>query len=305
MPTINDIHQDAILTNISLRYKNVGYVADAILPRVPVKKSSDKYYIYDKQSFNIDESRRAARSKYNRIDWSVSTDTYSCDEHGLEQAIDDKEKRNADKPLNLEIDTAEIVTDKIMLNREKRVADLVFSASTITENTTLSGTDQWSDAVNSDPIGDIDTGIDTVIQNCGKKPNLIVINRDVFIQLKEHPAILDKIKYSQKGIITPELLAAVFNVEQLLVADTLYNSAAEGQTVSLSRVWGKKCLIAYREMRPSIKKISLGYTFESLSRRTEKYRERSINSDVIRVREEVDEKIVATACAYLIVDAVA
>jgi hypothetical protein len=116
---------------------------------------------------------------------------------------------------------------------------------------------------------------------------------------------LERIKYSQKGVVTADLLASIFEVDRVIVAESLYNTAKKGQTVSLSRVWGKDCLLAFVSPRPGLKQVSLGFIMQQRAFQTEKYREEKIKSDVIRVSHIVDEKLVAAACGYLIKSAVA
>jgi len=305
MPDKRDLHIDAVLTGISIAFKNPGFVADVVFPLVPVKHESDKYYIYGKERFDIPSALRAPKSAYKRVDWSVSTGTYSCEEYGLEEPIDDRERDNADEPLNLDIDTTEFLTDMLLLNREKRVADKLSDTTVLTQNVTLSGTSQWSDYTNSDPIGNVETGKNTINSNAGLNPNLMVMSREVFIKLRHHPQILERVKYSERGVLTIELLQAVFEIDKIVIAESLYNTAKKGQTASLSRVWGKHCILAFVTPRPGIKQVSLGYAFQARAFQTEKYRDDKIKSDVIRVSHIVDERVVSATCGYLIKNAVA
>lgn len=45
MPTVNDVHLDSAMTQISIAYKNGAYIASQIFPVVPVAKKSDKYFV--------------------------------------------------------------------------------------------------------------------------------------------------------------------------------------------------------------------------------------------------------------------
>lgn len=305
MPTINDIHVDAVLTQFSVDYQNSGFVADVVMPRVTVAKESGIYFIYDKAKFNLPESRRSIRSQYHRIDWSVTQGTYQCHEYALEQAIDDRERVQADEPLDTDRDTTQLVTDLVELGREKRVADQLTSASILTQYTALTGSDQWSNETGSDPVGDIITGRNTINDAIGIDPNVLVLGRAVFNRLKEHPQIIERIKYSQLGVVTAELLAAVFEVDKVVIASSLYNTAQEGQDVSLSKVWGKNAVLAYVAPSIGIKIMTLGISLESRPRQTEKYREEKIKSDVVRVSEVMDELVVTASAGYLIQTAVA
>jgi len=302
MPELENVHTDAILTNISIMYRNAAYVGTQLLPVVPVKKRSDIYYIYDSKAdrFRIPKTLRAPKTESKTVDWKVTEDTYSCDEHALNDLIDDIERDNADKPLNLEVDTVEFLTDIIQLSQEMRIKTAVeagLSANTVDV--------LWSTPGTSNPIADIETGKAAVHAVIFKDPNVLLLGRAVYDALKHHPDILDRIKYVQKGVVTPELMAAVFEVDKVIVGNAGYNTAKEGKAASYSYLWGKNAILAYVEPRPGIKKFSLGYTFQSQKFQTRRARIEVKHSDWFEVGEIEIEKIVAAACGYRISPAVA
>ena len=49
------------------------------------------------------------------------------------------------------------------------------------------------------------------------KPNYIILSPDVFYVLKNHDAIMDRIKYTQKGIITLDWIASLFEVDNVYI----------------------------------------------------------------------------------------
>jgi hypothetical protein len=302
MPLITSVKFDQLLTNISLQFAAApeGYVADMVLPPVPVVKESAAYWVYDKSRLDAPDSKRAPRSDYNRIDWNVTTDTYLAEQYGLEGEIDDEERKNAAAPLDLDVDTTEIVTDMVLNNREKRVADLVLSTAVVTQNTTLAGANQWSDPA-SDPLGDVKTGRTTIYTGApGYTPNTFLIGYLVFESLKLHPDIKEIVKYTERAIITRQILAAVFEVDEVIIGKVMRRSSKEGVADAFTDVWGKDALLFYKETRPSLKRASFGYQMRQNDLRVFRYREDKRDTDVIRVSEKQDEKIVSAPLAYLI-----
>jgi hypothetical protein len=307
MPLITAVKFDQLLTNISLQFQAApdGYLADQILPSVPVVKESAAYWIYDKSRMDTPDSKRAPRSDYARIDWNVTTDTYLAEQYGLEGEIDDEERTNAASPLDLDVDTTEIVTDMVLNNREKRVADLVLATATVTQNVTLAGITQWSDAT-SDPLGAVKTGRTTIYTGApGYTPNTFLMGYLVFEGLKLHPDIKEIVKYTERAIITKQILAAVFEVDEVLVGKVIRRTSMEGQADTFGDVWGKDALLFYREMRPTLKRASFGYQMRQKDLRVFRYREDKRDTDVIRVSEKQDEKIISAALGYLFKAAVA
>ncbi len=302
MPELSNVHTDKILTNISVQYRNAALVGTQLMPIVPVKKESDKYYIYDSKAarFRIPQTLRAPKTDSKTVDWKVTTGTYSCEEYALNDLIDDREKANADKPLNLEVDTVEFLTDILQLALEMRIKTLL--AANLSANTVDV---LWSIPGTSNPIDDIETGKAAIHAVIFKDPNVLLLGKAVFDILKHHPDILDRIKYVQKGVVTAELMAAVFGVDRVIVGAAGYNTAKEGKNASYSYLWGKNAILAYVEPRPGVKKFSLGYVFQSRKFQTRRARLETRHSDWFEVSDLEDEKMVCTSAGYRIFPAVA
>lgn len=305
MPNMENIHIDVMLGNISIAYKNEGFVAEQIFPIVPVKKDSDKYGVYGKENFRIDESLVADKTPTKEIGWNITQESYQTQDYGYHALISNKEKLNADKPINLRIDTTEMITEKIKLGREKRVLDIIFDNTKITQTSALTTTNKWSDYDDSDPGANFITAKNAIKLATGKNPNVAVLTEDVYNTLVEHPYFIEKIKYSMKGIVTADLMAQVWGLKKVLVSGTLYESATEGQTSSLARTNTKKALFCYVNPKPGLKTLTLGYTLQSKKPVVTGWHDRSRRSDVIEVIETTDEKLVAAACGYLFTTVIA
>ena len=297
-PTKSNVHQDSVLSGISVMYQNDEYIADRVLPVVPVKKESDLYYIYTR-NWRIPEAKRASGAEAAEIEWNVSTDSYACMEYALKGFVADRDKDNADKPLNLEIDETENVTGLIQLIREKRVADIVFGSGNYSNTSALTAGNQWSDYAGSDPIGDVRTARATVHAASGKTPNTMIVGKQVHDKLLDHPDVLERIKYTQRGLVTTDILATLFEVDNYVVGSALYDSSNDGGTESLGYLWGKYVSLIYAESSPGLRKVSYGYQFESRGFRTKKWREEARDGVFIESGEIRDEHIVSEDCGYL------
>lgn len=306
MPLISQVKIDQMLTNISVQFKNPGYIAEDVAPIIPVKLETSKFFTYDKTRFDAPPAKRSEQAQYGRVNWAVSTDTYACEEYGLELLIDDRERANAIEPLNLDIDTTEIITDMILNDREKRVKDVLMTSGSYTHSNTanLSGlTSAWDQYGTSDPITDVAvTGRETIRANCAMYPNVLILGAKVFSVLKQHPLIIDRLKYNAPGGIglgTLNALSALFEVDKILVGMPLTRTSNENQTDTLGDVWGNNALLAWINPRPAIKQPSLAYMFQARPRQVFKYRDDSRASDVVRCSEITDEKLISDSCGYL------
>lgn len=272
MPTRQQIHIDRALTNVSVAYmqEESVFVADKVFPQIPVQKQSDTYFIYNKGDFFRDEAQmRAKGTESAGGDYDIETaDPYFCKKYSYHQDVTEEDRVNADSPLQPNVDATEHVSHKLLLKREILWASNFFkagvwgtditgkAASPSGETETL----QW-DQAGSDPIKDITTAAIKMVEETGKRPNVLVLSPHAFNALKLHEDILDKIKYTQKGIVTLDLLAMLFEVEKVYVTWAIQNTAGKGQDANMSFVMGKNALLCYSESRPGIKKASAGYIF--------------------------------------------
>jgi len=307
MPLVQqDVVIDPALSNVSVKFSNDTFIADLVFPTIRVSKQTGKYYVYDKANLRIDNTVRAAGSGANEVDFGLSTASFACDDHALKGFVADEIQDQAEAALNPLVDETEMITEKLLLDREQNLATLITSSSNITQYTALSGTSQWSDYSNSDPIGDIRTARTTIHAASFKKPNTIILGKQVFDMLCDHPAIVERVKYSALGVITAELLARVFQVEKVLIGEAGKNTAVEGQTDSLSYVWAKNAIVCYIAPKVGLKTLTLGLTFTYLARVVKRWRDEDREGTYVRVgSDNYIQKIVAASTAYLIQTAIA
>lgn len=307
-----EVHVDQVLTQISVGYPNEGLVGEQLFPPVPVKKQSDKYYVFGREGWLPEDDVRAPGAIAREIlGASVSTKTYFCVEHALQIAVTDEERKNADSPLAPDRDGTEIVTSKIMLGRERAIQTLATTAGNYAaaNTVTLSGTSQWNDYTNSDPIGNLRTGKRAVHAKIFREPNTLVIPYPVMSILEDHPDFLERVKYSERAIFSPELLGAVLGFGKIVVPGVGINTAALGQAETLAYLWGNDVVMAYVPARPGMKIPAYGYEFVWEGQVVDRWRENPRKSDIIRVSRSYDHKMTAIDASedqiagYLILDA--
>lgn len=222
-----------ILTKFATGYKPVQGIARLVAPIVKSLTESGTLYSFGKEGFMIYDSERALRAATKKIDFHLSKDTYRCVEHALESSLDYKEieiaeRYGAQKLLSLQKRAVLLTQRALEVELEKAVADILFSATYYAtgNKVTLTGGDKFSDTANSDPVGVVDTGMAAARADMGVEPNTGVIGYTAWQTLKDHPQIVDRIKYSMKAVLTPELVAEVLGLEKLYVGKSVYSSDA-------------------------------------------------------------------------------
>ena len=71
---------------------------------------------------------------------------YILIDHALKEFVTDEEVENADKPIIPKNDAVTNLMDRMWVIKEKALSTLMGNTSIITQNVTLSGTDQWNDS---------------------------------------------------------------------------------------------------------------------------------------------------------------
>ena len=270
-PNINSVHVDAILTNISVAYlqNQDNFIADKVFPVVPVDKKSDKYFTYTKNDWFRDEAqRRADGTESAGSGYNLSTGTYSADVWAFHKDVGDQTVANADAPLNPLREATEFVTRRLLLRKEIQFVSDFFTTGVWADDVTgvagapSSGeTKQWSDYSSSDPINDIEAGKSEILSSTGMEANTLVLGYEVFRQLKNHPDLVDRIKYTSSQTITEDMLARMFDLDRVLVAKAVKATNNEGATDAYSFAYGKSALLCHTASAPGLLTPSAGYTF--------------------------------------------
>jgi hypothetical protein len=176
----------------------------------------------------------------------------------------------------------------------------------VTQNVTLSGTSQWSDYVNSDPLPAIQSYFDTIKLNGLVTPNTIVMGYQVWSKLKNHPKLINRIQYVTKQALALDDFAALVGVKNILIGDAVSNTAVEGQTDTLGFVWGKNFWLMYVTEAPAIDTVTAGYhlTLEN-GRYMDGWYDNDRKADYVRFNDYYDRKIVAPEAIYGVFAAIA
>lgn len=299
MPLKNQLHVDKLLSNISVKYRNSDYIHDMVFPALPVQKDTDLYRIFSR-NFRIPETARAAKAVAREHDFDVTTGSYKLQKHALKMPISDDEADNYDIG-SLRADATEELTDKIMMREEKRCADL-FTTTNWSLNVSLAAASAFTaNTTTSNPIMVYDTAATEIINNSGFRPNFGILPRDGYIGCKNHTSVLDRVKYTSSEM-TPKMLAALFDLPELLIPTAQYDTSAKGLTDVITNIWGDVSFVGYKAPRPSPLAPSCGYKFRKARNLVKRWRDEERESEMIEVNVQTDWKIVASLTGFLIKD---
>lgn len=233
------------LSAVAIKYRQKNFIADQIMPRVMVD-AQEFIYAKDRMADWITpvETSVGRTGKVNELANSQQDPTYlATQDNGLDERVPNRDGMNGPNESALMRATQRVMS-LVELRREQRVSTIVTTAGNYAFSTTLSGTSQWSDYLGSNPIDALLTELDKPFM----RPNKIIMGRAVWTKTCMHPKVIEAAFWAgaQAGKVSQSQVAQLLEVDEIIVGDGWYNSAAKGQTLVQTRLWGKFCAGIYQ-----------------------------------------------------------
>ena len=302
---------DPILTTVAQGYKNAELVGPALFPYVPVQQRGGKIITFGKEDFQLYATGRTPGAATRRVQFGYSGSSYALESHSLEGLVPQELMQEAQAVPGINMATSAIskVQAIIALRLEKAQADLATTAGNYgaSNKLALSSTARWSDLTSgvSDPVNDIEAAKEAVRAQIGRYPDTVVIGAAVMAKLRQHPKIVDRIKYTGRDVATPELLASLFGVQRVLIGGAV--SATDAGV--FSDVWGKNVVVAYTALGTLADQgqPTYGYTYRlgGYPMVEPPYEDRNAKSWIYPVTDEVAPVIAGASAGYLLSSVVA
>lgn len=315
-PNVKDLIVAGPLADVSIAYRNMSYIADRVFSIIDKISPKAKIARYLKGAWFRDEAGiRGPGSRANRGGYPVDYLSVATKEFAFAKEVTDEDRKFAGvqgaPPLKPDQDAIEFATDKIDLKKEVRVADLIMGGTW----SGVAGEDAaglWAAGAGNTFLTDVRARVETIRANTGLKPNKLIIDFGTYNSLKEESTVLDKIKYTERGVLTKELLAAILELDEVLIGEAIKSTAKEtkaGTDFTASNIWEKNAgkgsaFIFYSPSSPGLKTPSAGYqarvAYEGgQPRRTTTWREAAEHQDVYEVAEETDIVITGADLGFL------
>jgi hypothetical protein len=287
-----------------------GFIAGGVLPVLNVAKQTGYFgKLRREDMLQTRDTQRAPGGGYARQQFKFTDDSFTCVEHGAEEPVDDRESEMYSDYFDAESLAAIRARDAVLRNREIRVADAIFNTTTWTAT---SVTNEWDDLTNATPIDDVEGRVQA-LYDAGVVANTLIVTWKVFRNLRNCQQIRDRIDSSGAGDrslasdISAAKLAEIFDLDRVLVGRGIKNTANQGQSVSLTPIWSNEYAAVCRTATSNdIREPCVGRTFHwsedgsTFGGTIESYRDESVRSDIIRVREDTDENIIYTTALELL-----
>ena len=240
---------DPVLTNIVQGYRQPEFVASFLSPSVPVSLRAGKIVTFGKEDFVLHQTRRSPGGPVNRKSSKYGSRSYELYQDAIAEEVtleEAEEAINGAARINLRTNAPKRAMRTIMLGLEKDTADLMQSSAQYeTANTVaLSSGDRWDNYTSgtSNPSQDMNNWKEAVRDQIGVYPNRAVIGPKVYLALKDHPLIIERVKYTSSDSVTLALIAQYFDMPGgIKVGGGKYLDASD----NLADIWGKNVVLGY------------------------------------------------------------
>jgi hypothetical protein len=302
-----------LLTGFSVAYtNNSGFIAKDAIGVFPVTQDKGAFKKWDARSFlSREDTLRAPGGKYYRSNPALTEVTYSTQERGHEAPLDRDTKDNAISQLAIDRTMSEFATAKVLLQLEKDAAALLQTSGSYASTVTLSGTGQWSNLTQSNPIGVVQTGKEVIRAKTGRYPDTMTMSASVLSSLVQNAQILARLQGVQRqgtADITLELLGTIFGIKRILVGGPIEITSVEGQADTYADLWNDSVALTISD-----EPFEMGRNFGVIWSRWGKnlvitdpaYPDDPTRSDIYRSRAKYDFDVISSVSGYLIIDALA
>jgi hypothetical protein len=286
-----------------------GLIGGLVMPPLSVGTKAGQYLKLDLAAAHLmrvdgDAAKRGQDGSYSRISRSFTSDTYLCEDRGLEELVDDSQQADLSRFLDTEATIAKLLLRNIKLAHESRVASAIYNTSNF--NNTTVGT-VWSNSA-ADPVSDILAALERLAKK-GVQANTLVVNLEVYNLLRKNAKVQSYI-FGSVGTgdlrnVDAALIGQNLNIQNVLVASAASDSSKKGQAFSGGFIWGSN--------RAWVGNVQSGDFVAGGAGRTitwsadssdlftvETYRDESRRSGVIRVRQHTAEKVVDSTAGELL-----
>lgn len=233
---------DPVLTSLSVGYTNGEAIWNQIAPAVPVVNYGGQIIVFDDSTRERQSFSRAPGTGYQVITRQYSAKSYSLDLKGVEFPVP-YELVNDAQNIGLEWDqvATQTMMEGLTLELEYEVASMVTNGNNYdaSHKVTLSGTDQWNDPT-SDIFDHVKAGKSAIRASSGRNPNVMWVGSETWDGICDHPALLDRFKHTETGILTEAMVARAFGVQKLVVGEMV-----EKINNTNSFIWGKNAGLCY------------------------------------------------------------
>lgn len=271
-PTLNEVHVNRPLSNYMLQYGlQQNYLADKVAPTLPVQFKSDAFYRYPKEYWlQALATLRAPGTPSLGGQYHIDTGSYNCQVYAFHYDLADQIRANADTVIQADMSAVRYVTNNLLNAKElqwhqKFMAPGVWQGLSSTGgdfNVTADGGGAWNTDT-SNPVKCIRSLATLMQARTTKRPNTLILTRDVADALMDNRYLLDLVRFSggEGGFITQSTLQKAFDIQNIYIAETVLNTAQTGMPANTGFLSRNGFLLCFVTPSPSMTEPTAMMTF--------------------------------------------
>jgi hypothetical protein len=259
--------------------------------------------------------KRASGAGYARQDLQFDQDSYSTDERGVEELLDDRDRAIfAYTGIQFEQLAADRAVAALLRNLEVEIAGILTDIGTYANSAV---TVPWATKATATPASDVLAARETFKLACGVYPNTITMSEKAATNVVQTAEMQDFIKYTSQstagdllgaagpgnGVIakTAAILAMAFRIDNVNISPAISNSANSGAAPVLADIWrSDRVSLSLTPQGGDLRSMGFGRTFAFEQMILEQYRDERVRGDVMRARFDVDVKVIQAACLHIL-----
>ncbi len=293
------------METIDLIAMRAGFVGLQIAPVLEVpRKSGAVGKIPIDSLLSPKVTKRNPDGKYSRINGKADKVTYTTQDNGLEERVDD-----ATDAEYMDIWDSEYLAGLRTLHGVLEAHEQRVIAAALSNSFTSASGAVWT-TTTTDVVATVTARINAVRLRCGRKPNALVLDSEIVNYLLINDSVLDAFVGSadrSPRAIRLAGLAAALGLDEIIEASSVKNTSIIDGTPSLASNWDRtKALLFVKETSTDTKRpqfmrtIHWGNDGSQIGGTFESYREESSRSTIIRNRMETAEVIMYAEAAEVI-----
>jgi hypothetical protein len=252
------ISTDLTLTGLCIARPAQNFAADIVAPIFNVAEPTAKILALDA---TVDlarqkETSRSPGSPANRVSLNATRPvTYLCADHSLEQVVPDEHMKLYGTGQKAQFLSQRNVALRLLerLRLDKEIALVTALAASQTGALTSSPGTKWDNASGT-PLADIRGIKTTIMLRSGVMANAIALPQSVMDGIKKSTEYKTEVHQTMspsdlKALGDAGVLGALcgFDPANVTLIANVKNTATEGQTASLSEVWGENVIVYFKE----------------------------------------------------------
>lgn len=284
---------------------DVGLIGANLLPMQNVDAKAGTYLKVQLAGGELLSNNALAResgSSYSRGIRSFASANYATNEVGLEELVPDDSAKDLNRFFAYEAETAKFLLRQLKLSHEKRVADLLWNATTPFTIADQTRAVAYTQAL----VATVDVARDVAaaklaLAQYGYESNCVAMSANVFELIRRSTLLQNQffgvVSNTGARLLSEQEIAAALGVQNLLVGRAAYNTAGKNKTYSGSFIVPDTKIIVGQVSGGEFTAGGIGRTLvwsgdSAGGFVSESYRDESRRSQVLRVRMNTDEVVI-------------